>query len=80
MNYPNIYHFGLGFEYVFDANDGARGAYFYDFGMKTFLYTNPKFFPFFFNASSGSWLYYSLGTSRWFYDFGTGKWVFSAPG
>src|ERR1019366_179378 len=79
-NYPFLYHFGLGWEYIYDANDGAGGVYFYDFGLKAFLYTSPNVFPFLYNFSSGSWVYYSSDTSRWFYDFGAGEWVFSAPG
>ncbi|MGO9601832.1 MAG: choice-of-anchor Q domain-containing protein, partial [Candidatus Binataceae bacterium] len=80
VTYPLIYHFWLGYEYVFDAHDGESGAFFYDFGMKAYLYTNPNLFPFFYDFGSGSWLYYSSGTSRWFYDFGAGKWIFSSPG
>ncbi|MGO9451716.1 MAG: glycosyltransferase [Candidatus Binataceae bacterium] len=79
-NYPFLYHFGLGWEYIYEANDGTGGVYFYDFGLKAFLYTSPNIFPFLYNFSSESWVYYSSDTSRWFYDFGAGEWLFSAPG
>jgi subtilase family serine protease len=78
--YPYLYHYGLGWEYVYDANDGAGGVYFWDFGLKAFLYTNPKDFPFSYDFSSSSWLYYYSGTSRWFTDETTGKTFYSAPG
>ncbi len=70
--YPWLYHFGLGWEWVDDANDGAAGVYFYDLGLQSFLYTNPSDFPFFYNFNAGSWWYYYTGTSnpRYFYDFG----------
>ncbi|MGO9451151.1 MAG: choice-of-anchor Q domain-containing protein [Candidatus Binataceae bacterium] len=81
-DYPYLYHFGLGFEEVYDANDGAAGVYFYDFGLKAFLYTSPSDFPFLHDFSSSSWLYYYVGTSRYFYEFGgNGRGLFfSAPG
>jgi len=78
--YPWLYHFGLGFEYVYDAKDGARGVYFYDPGLKTFLYTSPRLFPYFYDFGSNSWLFYYQGTSRYFYDFGSRGLFFSAPG
>ncbi|MGO9347798.1 MAG: hypothetical protein ACLPZJ_15600, partial [Terriglobales bacterium] len=78
--YPFLYHYGLGWEYVYDANDGVGGVYFYDFGLKAFLYTNPSSFPFLYDYSSKSFLYYYSGTSRYFYDFGSRGLFFSAPG
>jgi hypothetical protein len=42
-----IYHFDLGYEYWFDANDGQGGIYFYDLASNTFFYTSPSFpFPY----------------------------------
>jgi hypothetical protein len=78
--YPYLYHYGLGWEYVYDANDGAGGVYFWDSGLSAFLYTNPSDFPYFYDFSSSSWLWYYSGTSRWFYDFGGRGMFFSAPG
>ena len=77
--YPYLYHFGLGWELVYDAKDQANGVYFYDFGLKAMLYTNPDDFPFLYDFRSTSWLYYYAGTSRWFYDFGHRGLFFSAP-
>ncbi|MGO9605684.1 MAG: hypothetical protein ACLQAT_20250 [Candidatus Binataceae bacterium] len=79
-DYPYLYHYGLGWEYVYDANDGAGGVFFYDFGLHAYLYTNPSFFPYFYDYSLGSFLYYYSGTSRYFYDFNTHTVFFSAPG
>ena len=42
-NADYIYHFDLGYEYVFDANDGHDGIYLYDFASNTFFYTSPTF-------------------------------------
>ncbi len=80
ISYPVIYHIALGWESVFDANDGLRGVYFYDYGLQAFLYTNPSDFPYFYDFTLSSWLYYEPGTSRWFYNFGSSAWFFSAPG
>ncbi|MGO9450583.1 MAG: choice-of-anchor Q domain-containing protein [Candidatus Binataceae bacterium] len=83
--YPWLYHFGtgsvgLGFEYVFDANDGAAGVWLYDNGMQHFLYTNPSDFPIMYDNNLTHWLYYFPGTSRVFYDFTTGMYFNSPPG
>ena len=78
-----IYHFDLGFEYVFDAADGKSGVYFYDFASGTFFYTSPTFpFPYLYDFSLNSVLYYypdpnnaghyNTNGIRYFYDFNTG--------
>ena len=41
-----IYHFDLGYEYVFDAADGKDGVYLYDFASNTFFYTSARRSPF----------------------------------
>ncbi len=42
-----IFHFDLGYEYVFDAADGKDGVYLYDFASGGFFYTSPSFpFPY----------------------------------
>ncbi|HEY4930646.1 MAG TPA: thaumatin family protein [Terriglobales bacterium] len=79
-SYPYLYQYGLGWEYVYNANDGASGVYFWDSSLNSFLYTNPSDFPFLYDFSSSSWLYYYSGTSRYFYDFGGRGLFFSAPG
>ena len=82
---PNyIYHFDLGYEYVFDANDGKKGVYFYDFASSDFFYTSPTFpFPYLYDFSLNTVLYYypdpnnaghyNTNGVRYFYDFATGK-------
>ena len=76
-----LYHFDLGFEYVFDANDGQGGVYFYDFTSSDFFYTSPVFpFPYLYDFGLKTFLYYYPDTSsaghytsnpRYFYDFAT---------
>ena len=78
-----IYHFDLGYEYVFDANDGKDGVYFYDFASSDFFYTSPTFpFPYLYDFGASTVLYYFPNTSsnghyttnpRYFYDFATGQ-------
>ena len=81
---PNyIYHFDLGYEYVFNANDGQSGVYFYDFASSTFFYTSPTFpFPYLYDFSLNTVLYYYPNPNvsgryttnpRYFYDFATSQ-------
>ena len=78
-----VYHFDLGCEYVFDAQDGKAGVYLYDFESSDFFYTSPTFpFPYLYDFDLNSVLYYypdpnhrgRYNTSgvRYFYDFDTG--------
>ena len=77
-----IYHFDLGYEYIFDAGDGVSGVYFYDFRSGSFFYTNPSFpFPYLYDFTLNTVLYYYPDTSnpghyntngvRYFYNFST---------
>ena len=79
-----IYHFDLGYEYVFDAQDGHAGVYFYDFASNDFFYTSPVFpFPYLYDFNLNTVLYYypdpnhaghyNTNGYRFFYDFATGK-------
>ncbi|MBE7212065.1 MAG: hypothetical protein INR65_13675, partial [Gluconacetobacter diazotrophicus] len=79
-----LYHFDLGYEYVFDAQDGYSGVYLYDFASSTFFYTSPDFpFPFLYDFTLDTVLYYFPdpnnpghyfgGSDRYFYDFATGQ-------
>ena len=78
-----LYHFDLGYEYVFDAGDGVGGVYLYDFTSGSFFYTSPTFpFPYLYDFSRNSVLYYFpdpnlpgryTSAPRYFYDFGTGQ-------
>ncbi len=82
---PNyIYHFDMGFEYVFDAADGHSGVYFYDFASNTFFYTSPTFsFPYLYDFTLKAFLYYypdptnpqryNTNGVRYFYNFSTGQ-------
>ncbi len=48
-----IFHFDLGYEYWFEANDGNSGVFFYDFKSSSFFYTSPVFpFPYLYDFSS----------------------------
>ena len=77
-----IYHFDLGYEYLFDARDGVRGLYLYDFTSANFFYTSPGFgFPYLYDFGLDSVLYYFSDAARsghyttaprYFYDFVTG--------
>ena len=79
-----IYHFDLGYEYIFDAYDGKSGVYLYDFASGTFFYTSPSFpFPYLYDFSLNSVLYYypdpnnaghyNTNGVRYFYDFATSQ-------
>lgn len=76
-----FYHFDLGYEYLYDANDGNRGVYFYDFASNTTFYTSPSYpFPYLYDFTLNTVLYYYPNTNsaghyttnpRYFYDFAT---------
>ena len=79
-----IYHFDLGYEYVFDATDGNAGVYFYDFKSNDFFYTSPSFpFPYLYDFNMQSTVYYypdpnnaghyNTNGVRYFYVFNTGQ-------
>ena len=83
-NRAYIYHFDLGYEYVFDAADGNAGVYLYDFKSSGFFYTSPGFpFPYLYDFNLGSTVYYypdpnhagyyNTNGVRYFYVFNTGK-------
>jgi hypothetical protein len=77
------YHIDLGFEYLFDANDGHSGIFFYDFASNHFFYTSPSFpFPYLYDFSLNTVLYYYPDPNnpghyttnpRYFYNFATGQ-------
>ena len=79
-----IYHFDLGYEYIFDAADGKSGVYLYDFKSGGYFYTSPSFpFPYLYDFSLSTTLYYypdpnnpgryNTNGVRYFYNFATGK-------
>jgi hypothetical protein len=84
LNDPRfIYHFDMGYEYWFDANDGRSGIFFYDFASNHFFYTSPSFpFPYLYDFSLNTVLYYYPDPNRpghyttnprYFYNFATGQ-------
>ena len=85
---PNyLYHYDLGYEYVFDAHDGKNGVYLYDFASRGFFYTSSAFpFPYLYDFSLNTVLYYypdlnspgryNTNGIRYFYRFDTGE-IFS---
>ena len=79
-----VYHFDMGYEYVFDAADGKGGVYLYDFQSASFFYTSPGFpFPYLYDFSLNSVVYYypdpnnpgryNTNGTRYFYNFATGQ-------
>ncbi len=82
-----IYHQDMGFEYVFDADDGQKGMYLYDFATKGYFYTSPTFpFPYMYDFTLNTTVYYfpnaddptrfNTNGKRYFYRFDTGE-IFS---
>ena len=77
-----IFHYDLGYEYLFDANDSQSGLYLYDFTSGSFFYTSRTFpFPYLYDFSLKAVLYYFPNPQqpgrytsgpRYFYNFATG--------
>jgi hypothetical protein len=78
-----IYHFDLGYEYWFNAQDSANGIYFYDFASQGFFYTSPSFpFPYLYDFKLNALVYYFpdpnnpgryAANPRFFFNFATGR-------
>ena len=79
-----LYHFDMGYEYVFDAHDGKNGVYLYDFKSNGFFYPSPTFpFPYLYDFNLNSVVYYypnpnngghyNTNGVRYFYVFSTGQ-------
>ncbi len=78
-----MYHFDLGWEYVFDSRDSDEGIYLYDFASSTFFYTSVELkFPYLYDFSLDAVLYYYpdaanpgryTSNPRYFYNFSTGQ-------
>jgi hypothetical protein len=82
-NFPYIFHQDMGWEYFVDAKNAAHGGYFYDFADGAFFYTEPGTFPYLYDFTANSWVYYAPenGTTdhyssnpRWFYNLATQTW------
>jgi sugar lactone lactonase YvrE len=78
--FPLFAHVDMGFEYFFDPQDG--NAFFYDFTSSSFWYTGTKLFPYIYDFTLGSWLYYYPNPKenghytsgpRMFYNFSTSE-------
>jgi len=78
-----IYHFDMGYEFVYDPNDGSGAVYMYDFASSHWWYTARNYpFPYLYDFSLNALLYYYpdtanaghyTATPRYFYDFGRSK-------
>ncbi len=82
-----IYHFDLGYEYVYDAGDNTNGVYLYDFKSSSFFYTSPTFpFPYLYDFKLKTFLYYypdpdqqnnpgryNTNGVRYFFNYSTGQ-------
>jgi len=70
-SYPLVYHYYLGYEYVFPA---GSGVYLYDYPSGHFFYTQSNYFPYVYDFSLNTFLYYYAAPTphRHFYDYGTG--------
>jgi hypothetical protein len=81
-----IFHFDLGYEYVFDSSD-ANGVYMYDFTTGHFWYTGASTYPYVYDFTLNAWIYYYAddkttdhytSNPRYFYNFGTSQ-IISMP-
>jgi len=69
--YPLVYEYNLGYEYVFAA---GSGVYLYDYASGHFWYTQSTYFPFIYDFSLRTYLYYYNNNTphRHFYNYATG--------
>jgi hypothetical protein len=74
-----IYQTTLGYEGILQGTDSSRGIYLWDNDSGHIWYTSPSEYPYIYDFTLGSWLYYYTNTgngtagSRMFYEFLTGK-------
>ncbi len=82
--YPVLFHFDLGFEYVFEADNAQNGLFLYDFASGSFFYTAAVFpFPYLYDFSLNAVLYYfpdpnnperyNTNGTRFFFNYATGQ-------
>ena len=65
LYYPFLYHYDLGYEYVFDVNDGEGGVYLYDYASGHYFYTSPNYpFPYLYDYTLRAILYYFPDPNR----------------
>jgi len=72
-SYPLVYQYYLGYEYAFDAGNG--GVDLYDYATGHFWYTQASYFPYIYDFSLNTFLYYYQANTphRHFYDFATSQ-------
>lgn len=78
-----LLHFGLGYEFFADANDGSSGLYLFDVISGHTWYTSPKLWPYIYDYNLVTFLYYFDSGSvngyvsgpRTFYDFNTQTYI-----
>lgn len=60
--YPVIYHYDMGFEAFMDGGNGA--AYMYDFTSQHWWYTSASLFPYLYDFTLGTFIYYFPNTTN----------------
>jgi hypothetical protein len=79
-SFPILYHYDLGFEAFVDGGNGA--AYLFDFASGHWFYTSSSLFPYLYDFTLKTWLYYFPSTTnpghytanpRYFSNLTTGK-------
>lgn len=53
-----IFHFDLGYEGIVVAHDASNGVYMYDMSSGHWWYTNPSTFPYIYDFTLNTWIYY----------------------
>jgi YD repeat-containing protein len=61
-NFPIFYHYDMGFEAFVDGGSGA--AYMFDFASSHWFYTSSALFPYLYDFTLNSWLYYFPDTKN----------------
>ncbi len=59
-----IYHFDMGYEYVFPSNDANGDVYFWDSQSTHWWYTGPTLFPYLYDFTLNVWVLYMNDTNR----------------
>ncbi len=62
--FPYLYHFDFGFIYFLDPNDGQGNIYFYDFASQTWFYSGTGLWPYMYDFTLNTFLYYFPDTNR----------------
>jgi hypothetical protein len=89
VNFPFLFHQDMGYEYFVDADAGDGECYLFDFGFNEtgsqhWLFTSRHDFPFLFDFTLNTWLYYAPNTNdvshyttnpRFFFNFNTMQWT-----